>query len=305
MYGRIAFSQLKYLPPAMALVLSLVPNASFAQNALPVQWEELTAPDFVSAIQKAQNTCILPTGIMESHAAQLPIGTDLFVARHAAVEAAKRDYAVVFPPYYVGQTFESLEQPGDLAYSPSLQLQLLQETTDEMARNGCKKILIVNAHGGNNSLLSYFAQIQPAKPRDYAVYIMSYPKSQLVAAPGRGSHADSEETSLVMVIRPDLVHVDRAKTLNGGSVNRLQLPPGLATGIFPYANHPDHYNGDGSLASKALGEEDWKIFIDTVLKSLQFVKADQATLKIQREFYEKTGHPLDTKPYASSHSGPP
>jgi creatinine amidohydrolase len=40
-----------------------------------------------------------------------------------------------------------------------------------MARNGCKKILIVNGHGGNNSLLPYFAQSQLASPKDYVVYV--------------------------------------------------------------------------------------------------------------------------------------
>ena len=45
-----------------------------------------------------------------------------------------------------------------MSYSRGFQLALLQETTDEMARNGCKKVLIVNGHGGNNSLLPYFAR---------------------------------------------------------------------------------------------------------------------------------------------------
>ena len=36
-------------------------------QTLPVKWEELTAGDFVAAIQKAQGTCILPFGILEKH----------------------------------------------------------------------------------------------------------------------------------------------------------------------------------------------------------------------------------------------
>ena len=78
-----------------------------------------------------------------------------------------------FPEYYFGQIFEARHEPGTIAYSRELQLALLQETTDEMARNGCKKVLIVNGHGGNNSLLPYFAQSQLAKPHDYVVYIFS------------------------------------------------------------------------------------------------------------------------------------
>ena len=85
--------------------------------------------------------------------------------------APQQEYAVVYPEYYFGQIFEAKHEPGTIAYSAKLQLELLQETTDEMARNGCKKIIIVNGHGGNNSLLPFFAQSQMASPRDYVVYV--------------------------------------------------------------------------------------------------------------------------------------
>ena len=138
---------------------------------LPVKWEELTAGDFVAAIQKAQGTCVLPFGILEKHGPQLPLGTDLINVRYAALHGAGQEYAVVYPEYYFGQIFEARHEPGTIAYSAKLQLELLQETADEMARNGCKKIVIVNGHGGNNSLLPFFAQAQMASPQDYVVYV--------------------------------------------------------------------------------------------------------------------------------------
>lgn len=140
-------------------------------QTLPVKWEELTAPDFVKAIERAQGTCVLPFGILEKHGPHLPLGNDLINARYLAVHAAEQEYAVVFPEYYFGQIFEAKQQPGTVAYSAQLQLQLLQETTDEMARNGCRKILILNGHGGNNHLLPFFAQSQLASPRNYVVYV--------------------------------------------------------------------------------------------------------------------------------------
>src|SRR3982074_2840358 len=124
-------------------------------------------------IQKAQGTCLLPFGIMEKHGPHLPLGNDLLNVRYVALTAAQQEYAVVFPEYYFGQIFEAKHQPGTVAYSRRLQLDLLQETTDEMARNGCKKIVIVNGHGGNNSLLPFFAQAQLEAPHDYVVYVAS------------------------------------------------------------------------------------------------------------------------------------
>src|SRR5215471_8575622 len=140
-----------------------------AQTSLSTKWEELTAADFRQGIQQSKGTCLLPFGILEKHGPHLPLGTDLLNVRYASLQAAAQEYAVVFPEYYFGQIFEARHESGTVAYSMELQLRLLQETTDEMARNGCKKVVIVNGHGGNEHLLPYFAQAQMAGPKDYVV----------------------------------------------------------------------------------------------------------------------------------------
>src|SRR5947207_15314181 len=103
-----------------------------AQSKLSVKWEELTAADFRDAISRSKGTCLLPFGILEKHGPHLPLGTDLLNVRYATVKAAEEEYAVVFPEYYFGQIFEAKQQPGPVAYRAPLQLQLLQETTDEL-----------------------------------------------------------------------------------------------------------------------------------------------------------------------------
>ncbi|HUU14146.1 MAG TPA: creatininase family protein [Terriglobia bacterium] len=280
----------------LAIVI-LAASAAGAQT-LPVKWEELTAADFAKSIAQAQGTCVLPIGVIEKHGPHLPLGNDLLNVRFLGVKAAESEYAVVFPEYYFGQIFEAKQEPGTVAYSAELQLELLQETADEMARNGCKKIIILNGHGGNNSLLPYFAQTQLASPRDYVVFV--YQPSLNV--PGRPSvtdrvnmHAGETETAHSMIARPDLVHLDRAKEESGADQNRLQLPEGVYTAIWWYAKFPDHYAGDGSLATRELGEFDHKTAVRKVAEVIRAVKADQQALKVQKEFYEKTSHPLDTK----------
>ena len=130
-----------------------------AQGKISPRWEELTAADFGLGVQRSKGTCLLPFGILEKHGPHLPLGTDLLNVRYASLQAVAQEYAVVFPEYYFGQIFEAKHEPGTVAYSIELQLKLLQETTDEMARNGCKKILIVNGHGGNEYLLPLFCPI--------------------------------------------------------------------------------------------------------------------------------------------------
>jgi creatinine amidohydrolase/Fe(II)-dependent formamide hydrolase-like protein len=188
---------------------------------LSTQWEELTAADFVTAIHQAQGVCLLPFGILEKHGPHLPIGTDLINARWVALHGAAQEYAVVFPAYYFGQIDEARHEPGTIAYSRHMQLDLLQETTDEMARNGCKKILIVNGHGGNLSLLPYFAQTELQESHDYVVYVYWWDSRE---GPGRPKqqttvdmHAGESETSHTLVTRPDLVHMDRGAGIGRGS----------------------------------------------------------------------------------------
>ena len=141
------------------------------QTKLSAKWEELTAEEFREAIGKAQGTCLLPFGILEKHGPHLPLGTDLLRVRYVTEHAAQQEYALIFPEYYFGQISEARHEPGTMAYAPDLQMKLLQATTDEMARNGCKKVIIVNGHGGNENLLPYFAQTQMDSPHDYVVYV--------------------------------------------------------------------------------------------------------------------------------------
>jgi len=275
----------------------LVCGCASAQR-LPVKWEELTGPDFVQAIQKSGGVCVLPFGILEKHGPQLPIGSDLINARYAALHGAEQEYAVVFPEYYFGQIFEARHEPGTVAYSARLQLELLQETTYEMGRNGCRKILIVNGHGGNNHLLPFFAQAQLASPHDYVVYVFWPPDRKTggpVVADKIDAHAGESETAITMVSRPDPVHMDRVGEESGRDLNREDLPRNVYTGIWWYAKFPDHYAGDAAPATKELGEYEMKSWAAQVANAIRAVKADDVSLRLQREFYEKSAHPIDTK----------
>jgi creatinine amidohydrolase len=284
------------------LATSQAPSAqqqASSQSKLSVHWEELSAAEFRDGIARAQGVCLLPFGILEKHGAHLPLGNDLLNVRYAALNAAQQEYAIVFPEYYFGQIFEAKHEPGTVAYSARLQLELLQETTDEMARNGCKKVIIVNGHGGNNSLLPYFAQIQLEKPHDYVVYVAGLTRSgpgepKHKTNPATDLHAGESETSMSMVARPDLVHLDRAPQDSGADQARLKLPEGVYTGIWWYARFPNHYAGDGAAATRELGEFEAKTWINGIVQAIRAVKSDQESMRLQNEFFEHSKHPLGT-----------
>jgi creatinine amidohydrolase len=282
----------------LSFALLFAPRLTSAQK-LSAKWEELTAGDFVKGIQQSKGVCLLPFGIIEKHGPHLPLGTDLLNVRYASEHAAEQEYAVIFPSYYFGQIFEAKHEPGTVAYSIDLELKLLQETTDEMARNGCKKVIIVNGHGGNDSLLPYFAQTQLEKPHDYVVYVVGSvrtPPGGPVKKTTLDMHAGEGETSTTLVSHPDLVHMDRASNESGSDQGRVKLPDFVYTGIWWYARFPNHYSGDGSAATREFGEYKMKSWVDGIIDAERAVKADQSSLKLQNEFFEKAKHPLDTQP---------
>jgi creatinine amidohydrolase len=283
----------------IALLAMSYSAAAQSQSSLSAKWEELTAPDFVQAIHQSQGVCVLPFGIIEKHGPHLPLGTDLLDVRFAVANAVKQEYAVVFPEYYFGQIFEARQQPGTLAYSLSTQLSLLQETVSEMARNGCKKIVIVNGHGGNESLLPLFGQSQLASQRDYVVYVFGLPNEKVPGRPALKTpfdmHGGEVETSAMLIARPDLVHQDRSNQQSGADQHRQNLPDSVYTGIWWYARFPNHYAGDASAANKELGEFDQKTWSKEIADALKAIKADDVSIKLQNQFFEDAKHPLDTK----------
>ena len=73
------------------------------------------------------------------------------------------------------------------------------------------------------------------------------------------------------------------------------LPKIVYTGIWWYAKFPDHYSGMGSAATRELGDFDMQHWSAEIADAVRAVKADQQSLKLQNEFYEKSQYPLDTK----------
>jgi creatinine amidohydrolase len=276
-------------------------EAGRAAGDLPVKYEELTAPDFVKAVAKSEATCLIPLGVIEKHGPHLPLGTDLLNVRLVALRAAQQEYTIVFPEYFFSQIFEAKHQPGTLAYSQELMWEVLEETCDELGRNGIKKIILVNGHGGNNSFLPYFCQAQLARRKDYAVYLYrptGDPEAETRVRKMRktttGGHADEEETAVMLANRPELVHLERAKDQSGADQKRLTELPDFYTGIWWYASYPNHYAGDGSPASRELGEVLVQSDVKQLVKAIQEVKKDTAVLELQKRFFDEAENPLKT-----------
>jgi creatinine amidohydrolase len=266
-----------------------------SERNLPVKLEELTTADFVLAAEKSGGVCLIPLGVMEKHGLHLPLGTDLIVVRELALRAAAKEYALVFPEYYFGQINEARHQPGTISYSHELLWMMLQETLNELSRNGFRKIILVNGHGGNNAFLNYFLFSQLDSPKDYSLILFSptedpafrqKQETYFQSFAPRG-HAGELETSMVLATRPDLVHLERAQLEPGQDLDRLSSLKSQTSGFWWYASFPDHYHGDGSFGKVELGDLTLNYRSDLLAALIRDFKNSQVLEEIQNEFFER------------------
>ena len=263
-----------------------------------MRWEELTSDDFPQAVATSQGVCLLPLSVVERHAHHLPMATDTYIARDLCRRAAEIEPALIFPDFIFTQILEAQHCAGTIALDPELILSLLDNVCREIARNGLRKIVLVNAHGGNHGLIGLFLQQQLTSPRDYIVYV-TYPPVIAADDPAEvgnwsaNDHAGEQETAAVMAIRPDLVHFDRVRADGEGAARgRLQALTdlGTMTGIWWYSDHPTHYAGDASPATAESGERWLAARGKALARAIRAIKADDEALRLQQEFFAASQH---------------
>lgn len=260
-----------------------------------MRWDELTGDLFPEAVRTTGGVCLLPLSCIERHGHHLPLGTDMFIAREVCNRAAVLEPAIVFPDFIFTQILEARHVPGCIGIEPELIIRLLDNACREIARNGLKKIVIVNAHGGNDHLIHYFAQIQLASPRDYVVYIAGplYSPEDEAALQRQwettvDGHAGEIETSAILAIQPELVRREALPADGEGlPLGRLQQLRDLNVdmGIWWYADHPTHYRGDGLPATAEKGEAWLNAHARGVARAVRAIKEDTETRRLQDEFF--------------------
>ena len=278
------------------LIFTFLYSVNLFSQDIPAKWEELTASDWFQALEKSNKTCILPLGILEKHGPGVPIGSDLIRVRNWASKATKEEYAVIFPDYFVGQINEARHEYGTFSLPNKLVMELLEETTKEIARNGFDKIIIINGHGGNPQMIRYFIQNQLNEKKDYAVYFFEPNfseeiKNEILSArktdPSKDQHAGEREASEILYLRPDLVKLDRGNNESGENLKRLNLSNNLYTGIWWYSSYPNHYAGDQSFGSNRLGKIITENTVSYLVDAIREVKNDSVTIRMQNKFFDE------------------
>jgi len=266
-----------------------------------MNWEKLTAPDFEKAVKKCGRVCLLPIGVIEKHGDHLPLGQDILYVHSFCAKAVEAEQAMVFPQYYFGQINEARHQPGTIAIKFDLLIPLLESVCDEIYRNGFKKILIVNGHGGNNSLLSYFIEMLLEKEKDYQVFFANIwidpcdNERKLMEAKLDG-HGGESEISGALYFFPELVKSNVAGEY-GKPLKRLAAYEklGLRTGINWYSNNPGHLFADQTPGSPEKGKLIVKTRTKRLVEMIRLLKNDNTPFELYKQFHKQGRSPRSTK----------
>lgn len=153
---------------------------------------------------------VLPWGATEAHNYHLPYATDNILAEEVAIEAARKSWEnngkpLVLPTVPFGVNTGQMDVKFCMNMNPSTQLAVLRDIVQVLDRHQIKKLVILNAHGGNN-----FKQIIRELSLEYPnVFICSLNWWQVGDAGSYfdepGDHAGELETAAVMHLAPQLV----------------------------------------------------------------------------------------------------
>lgn len=206
------------------------------------------------------DVAVLPWGATEAHNYHLPHGTDVIEASEVAERAAAYAHAkggrpIVLPAIPFGNNAQQLDQVSTISFSTATAAAILNDVADSLKRQGLDKLILLNAHGGND--LKPLVRDLQGRTGMFVVVINFWqmlPEFAKSTFADPGDHAGELETSMLLHLRPDWVQVDQAGpgTMNHFEVEGLRQP-GVWTPRPWSATHPDTGSGDPSQSTAEKG----------------------------------------------------
>jgi creatinine amidohydrolase len=239
-------------------------------------WQEVDALD-------RETVVLAPFGAMEQHGRHLPLETDAFIGQELSLrlDQACANRLLVLPTQWLGLSTHHMSFPGTISASVDTYLALASEIIGSIAQNGFKKILVLNAHGGNVSALDVvLTKLRIAHPSCRIVLVtywnIAARQLQLLreSAEGGMGHACELETSLMLAAKPKVVRNEFVDADGSWPCSRFlakdMLAGGAATVSRAFAEISTHGGvGDPRTASADKGR---KFFEAVVSQLAQLVK---------------------------------
>ena len=251
---------------------------------MTMHWLEMTGPE-VRELAKSTDVALLPVGCVEMHGPHLPTGTDGLVAERLAELVAEREMAIILPTLYYNINDSMSCYPGTLAFPPDVVKGIIATLCREAARNGFRKIAVLVWHGDSDLIPKYWqlellAEQNAQQQFPFQVFtIVPYGTMESTAVKWQSTRKDQghgcePETSYVMAVRPDLVHLDRLEDLPEGRGPFIQPHVPHATYQIPWIRRvPKGYIGYPHYATAEKGRQGLEEIADWCAEIIRKIKS--------------------------------
>jgi creatinine amidohydrolase len=212
---------------------------------------------------------VLPLGAHEQHGPHLPFDTDTIIAKGMACSLAagvSEEFPITFlPTETVGYSIEHMDFEGSKTLGFDEAVNRWVGIGEKLALQGIRKMLILNAHGGNSPLMTIVATELRVK---FNMFCVATSWTRFVV-PGDvisheekayGIHGGDIETSVVLALTPQAVDMGKAdnfpnfqETLSEQNKYLRAYGP-HAFGWKSQDLNPQGVNGNAAAATSAKGE---------------------------------------------------
>jgi creatinine amidohydrolase len=245
-------------------------------------WQELRSPE-IGALSR-NTVVVLPVAAVEQHGPHLPTGTDSMIAESIAArldEACGRRLLVT-PVQRIGISEHHMKFAGTLTLTHESFKLATMDIIRSVARQGFRRVLVLNAHGGNQSVCGVICEKAPYEFPEAEVMYTSWWRlaadrlKPLVEGdfPAVG-HACEFETSMILALHPKLVDMSAAKD-DGLPPRAPQLKGDMLSGAAATFMPPFHEltkHGVYGRPTKASAEKGERLLREITASLKEFVEA--------------------------------
>lgn len=230
-----------------------------------IELDQLAWPEVKAELSRGRDTVVVAFGATEQHGPHLPLSTDALLGDHLARRVADRLDAFVAPTVRIGCSEHHLEFPGTLSLSEDTFHRLVADIVRSLVRGGFRRVVLLPTHGGNFApLAAALKQLDVTEGVEiraltdlgvlFAVAQTGAAEHDVPAGEG-GLHAGEWETSMLMSIHPELVHLERGQAGYTGDMEEA-MGAIFAGGVHSVA--ANGVIGDPARASAEHGARYWE-----------------------------------------------
>lgn len=180
-------------------------------------WRDMSWQDFRSG-NPEEWIAVVPVAAIEQHGPHLPLSVDASIAEGYLARVHKllpeNLPATFLPVQEIGKSGEHRDFPGTLSFSYETVIRAWVEIGESVDRAGVRKIVFVNSHGGNSSVLDIVTRELRERLGMFAAltswHRLGYPDGLFTADEKlHGIHGGEIETSLMLAFAPDKVRMEK------------------------------------------------------------------------------------------------